>query len=232
SINNFIDEISKDIPSMSTGSSTVPMDALNPEIIQKYAYFPQFEPKVDPADTHQLWFGNLKKYYVVNGGVYADENGSANQTVVLKSKLQDLKDQWANSEINYSENAPVFSKGGALSQLALGTKTTTDDNGDSKTTAGRKLLTNYVYDGSKAEDERVGNSFDLNRIDYTYTTDTKTKTDNAARVRGLMTLLGYNISADTETNGLDLTSVNANVRQMGSIYHSLPVLLTQEGKAV
>lgn len=232
SINNFIDEISKDIPSMSTGSSTVPMDALNPEIIQKYAYFPQFEPKVDPADTRQLWFGNLKKYYVVNGGVYADENGSANQTVVLKSKLQDLKDQWANSEINYSENAPVFSKGGALSQLALGTKTTTDDNGDSKTTAGRKLLTNYVYDGSKAEDERVGNSFDLNRIDYTYTTDTKTKTDNAARVRGLMTLLGYNISADTETNGLDLTSVNANVRQMGSIYHSLPVLLTQEGKAV
>ncbi|MBJ9901229.1 hypothetical protein [Acinetobacter bereziniae] len=232
SINNFIDEISKDIPSMSTGSSTVPMDALNPEIIQKYAYFPQFEPKVDPADTRQLWFGNLKKYHVVNNGVYADAAGTASQAVVLRSKLQDLTDIWAKSGVTYAENTPVFQKGGVLSQLPLGTVTTTNDKGDSITTAGRKLLTNYVYDGSKAEADRISQDFDLQRIDYTYTTDVKTKTDNAARVRGLMTLLGYNISSSTETNGLNLTNATANVRQMGSVYHSLPVLLTQEGKAV
>ncbi|WP_174493845.1 hypothetical protein [Acinetobacter sp. Marseille-Q1623] len=232
SINNFINEISKDIPSMSTGSSTVPMDALNPEIIQKYAYFPQFEPKVDPADTRQLWFGNLKKYYVVNGGVYADENGTASQTVVLKSKLQDLTDLWAKSGVTYPENAPVFSKDGALSQLPLGLVTKTNDKGESITTAGRKLLTNYDYDGSKSEDERISQNFDLNQIDYTYTTDNKTKTDNASRVRGLMTLLGYNISTETATEGLDLTRATTSVRQMGSVYHSLPVLLTQEGKAV
>ncbi|MGE8607367.1 MAG: hypothetical protein ACN6OA_02095, partial [Acinetobacter baumannii] len=147
-------------------------------------------------------------------------------------KLQDLTDQWAKSGITYPENAPVFSKGGALSQLVLGTKTTIDEKGDSKTTAGRKLLTNYDYDDSKAESERVGQNFDLNRIDYTYTTDNKTKTDNAARVRGLMTLLGYNISTETETNNLNLTDVPTSIRQMGSVYHSLPVLLTQEGKAV
>lgn len=232
SIADFVDKSGGEIPSISTGSSTVPMDALNPEIIQKYAYFPQFEPKVKSSDSIQLWFGNLKKYFVVKGGVYADEDGSASQTVVLKSKLQDLPDQWAKSGITYPKNAPVFSKDGALSQLALGIKTTTDNNGDSITTAGRKLLTNYDYDGSKAEDERIGQSFDLNRIDYTYTTDTKTKTDNAARVRGLMTLLGYNISTETATEGLDLTSAIASIRQMGSVYHSLPVLLTQEGKAV
>ena len=232
SINNFIDEISKDIPSMSTGSSTVPIDALNPEIIQKYAYFPQFEPKVDPADTRQLWFGNLKKYHVVNGGVYADANGTASQTVVLKSKLQDLSDIWAKSGVTYPENTPIFNKGGALSQLSLGTITTTNDKGESTTNAGRKLLTNYVYDGSKAEAERVSQNFDLNRINYTYTTDLKTKTDDAARVRGLMTLLGYNISTETNTDGFNLASVTANVRQMGSVYHSLPILLTQEGKAV
>ena len=232
SINNFINEISKDIPSMSTGSSTVPMDALNPEIIQKYAYFPQFEPKVDPADTRQLWFGNLKKYYVVNGGVYADENGTASQTVVLKSKLQDLTDLWAKSGVTYPENVPVFSKDGALSQLPLGLVTKTNDKGESITTAGRKLLTNYDYDGSKSEDERISQNFDLNQIDYTYTTDNKTKTDNASRVRGLMTLLGYNISTETATEDLDLTRATTSVRQMGSVYHSLPVLLTQEGKAV
>lgn len=60
SINNFIKDITKDIPSMSTGSSTIPMDALNPEAVQPYSYFPQFEPKVKPEDVQQLWLGNLK----------------------------------------------------------------------------------------------------------------------------------------------------------------------------
>lgn len=232
SINNFIGKLVKDVPSMSTGSSVVPMDALNPEVIQNYAYFPQFEPKVNPADSQQLWFGNLKKYYVVNSGVYADANGTASQTVVLKSKLQDLADIWAKSGVTYPENTPIFKKGGVLSQLPLGLVTTTNDKGDSNTTANRKLLTNYDFDSSKAADQRVGENFDLNQINYTYTTDAKTKSDDASRVRGLMTLLGYNITADTATDGLDLATATANVRQMGSVYHSLPVLLTQEGKAV
>src|SRR5690606_8589330 len=60
----------------------------------------------------------------------------------------------------------------------------------------------------------------------------ETKTDNPSRVRGLMALLGYDIGSNTETNGLDLTSVTPSLRQMGSVYHSLPVLITQEGKAV
>lgn len=232
SINDFINKLNKDVPSMSTGSSTIPMDALNPSIIQSYAYFPQFEPKVNPADQQQLWFGNLKKYYVVNNGVYASASGGAANTVVLKSQLQDLADIWAKSGINYPENTPIYKKGGALSQLQLGTATTTNEKGDSSTTAGRKLLTDYVFDGTKDEANRVSRNFDLNRIDYNYTTNDTTKTDIASRVRGLMALLGYNINSETATNSLDLTTVTANLRQMGSVYHSLPILLTQEGKAV
>ncbi len=232
SINDFIGKLNKDVPSMSTGSSTIPMDALNPEIIQPYAYFPQFEPKVNPADKQQLWFGNLKKYYVVNGGVYSNAAGGSVNTVVLKSKLQDLTDIWAKSGISYAENTPIFQKGGALSQLNLGTVTTTDGQGKSTTTAGRKLLTEYSFDGSLAADKQVSRDFDLKQINYTYTTDASTKTDAASRVRGLMALLGFQISDSTETNNLDLATVPANLRQMGSIYHSLPVLLTQEGKAV
>ncbi|MCH7384519.1 hypothetical protein MMP71_11750 [Acinetobacter dispersus] len=232
SINDFINKLNKDVPSMSTGSSTIPMDALNPSIIQSYAYFPQFEPKVNPADQQQLWFGNLKKYYVVNNGVYASASGGAANTVVLKSQLQDLADIWAKSGITYPENTPIYKKGGALSQLLLGTVTTTDDKGKPSTAAGRKLLTDYTFDGTKDEASRVSRNFDLNRIDYNYTTNDTTKTDVASRVRGLMALLGYNISSDTETNSLDLTTATANLRQMGSVYHSLPILLTQEGKAI
>ncbi len=232
SINDFIGKLNKDIPSMSTGSSMIPVDSLNPEIIQPYAYFPQFEPKVNPADQQQLWFGNLKKYYVVNNGVYSSASGGAANTVVLKSKLQDLADIWAKSGVNYSENTPIFKKDGALSQLLLGTVTSTNDKGGTSTTAGRKLLTEYAFDGTKEEESRITRNFDLNQINYNYTTNTATKTDDVSRVQGLMALLGYNISSSTNTNNLDLTTVPPNLRQMGSVYHSLPVLLTQEGKAV
>src|SRR5690606_16408280 len=73
SLNKFIGDVGGNIPSISTGSSTIPLDALNPEIIQPYSYFPQFEPKVDDNAKKQLWFGNLKKFHVVNNGVFADE---------------------------------------------------------------------------------------------------------------------------------------------------------------
>lgn len=231
SINKFIKDLNKDIPSMSTGSSTIPIDSLNPEIIQPYAYFPQFEPKVNPVEKQQLWFGNLKKYYVINNGVYSSATGGAANTVVKESKLQDLTDIWANSSITYADGTAIFRKGGALSRLLLGTQTTTNDKGETEINTGRKILTEYTYDGTKAADEQISRDFDLTRINYTYTTDAKTKTDDASRVRGLMALLGYQIGSDTDTNGLNLTNVEATLRQMGSIYHSLPVLLTQEGKA-
>lgn len=232
SINEFIDKLNKDVPSMSTGSSTIPMDALNPEVIQPFAYFPQFEPKVNPADKQQLWFGNLKKYYVVDGGVYSNVSGGSANTVVLKSKLQDLTDIWAKSGVDYSENTPIYKKGGVLSQLKLGTVTNLNADGESVTTAGRRLFTEYSFDGTEEEGKQVSRNFDLKQINYDYTTNSETKTDSSARVRGLMSLLGYSIADTTDTSDLDLSTTTATLRQMGSIYHSLPVLLTQEGMAV
>ncbi len=230
SLNAFIDKVGGSVPSISTGSSTIPMDALNPEIIQPYAYFPQFEPKVKSEDKQQLWFGNVKKYYVVNNGVYASASGDAS-TVVLKSTLQDLRDIWGSESTSYPTDTPIYEKYGALSKLKLGTETFTDGE-ESTTIAGRKVLTDYVFDGTKSENQQVSRNFDLNRIDYTYTTNEKTKTDDASRVRGMMSLLGYNIPTATDTNGLDLATMTATLRQMGSVYHSLPVLLTQQGKAI
>lgn len=234
SINDFITTLNKDVPSMSTGSSTIPMDALNPEVIQPFAYSPQFEPKVNPSDRQQLWFGNLKKYYVVNGGIYSSKSGGSAFAVVKKSKLQDLNDDWAKTEVTYGENTPIFKKGGVLSQLLLGLVNDVNDKGEATTNAGRKLLTEYNFDGTADEDEQITRDFDLKQISYDYTTDEETKTDDADRVRSLMALLGINISDSTDTNNLDLSTATAeeNLRQMGSIYHSLPVLLTQEGKAV
>lgn len=226
SINNFVEGLNDKIPSLSTGSSTIPIDALNPAAVQPYSYFPQFEPKVKAADRQQVWFGNLKKYYVLNNSVYSSQTADEANIVVKKSSLQDLADIWAKGGITYPENTPVFRKGGALSQLPLGTST----NVQNETTTARNLLTDYSYDGTKAESERVNRDFDLVKINYTYTSNDKTKTDTIY-ASALMSLLGYNIPSDTSTNGLDLSTQTAEVRQMGSIMHSNPVLLTQEGKA-
>ncbi|MEN8398817.1 hypothetical protein [Acinetobacter towneri] len=234
SINNFINEIQKDIPSMSTGSSTIPVDALNPEIIQPYAYSPQFEPKADPADNRQLWFGNLKKYYVFEGGIYSSPTGGSSNIVVKKSKLQDLDDAWAKAGVTYPDNTPVFKKGGVLSKLLLGVVDGVDASNQPIKKTGRKLLTEYNFDGTVATDDQITRNFDLNQIDHTYTKNAKTKTDEANRIRSLMALLGIRIEDSVDPTDLDLSQSTAyeNLRQMGSIYHSLPVLLTQEGKAV
>lgn len=225
SINKFIKQLNKDIPSMSTGSSTIPLDALNPAVVQAYAYFPQFEPKVKPEDTHQIWFGNLKKYYVINNGVYSSKTFSNDTVVVKQSKLQDLSDIWNNPNISYPEGTAIFKKGGALNQLSLGAVLA-----DEKVVTGRKLLTDYAYDGEKSAGERVSKNLNLTQIQYTYTKDAKTKSDTTY-ARALMGLLGYVIPNNTATEDLDLSSQAANLRQMGSVYHSKPLLLTQSGKA-
>ncbi|MBC67979.1 MULTISPECIES: hypothetical protein [Acinetobacter] len=221
SLNEFIGNVRGTIGGISTGSSTIPTDALNPESLQAFSYFPQFEPKVADGDDQQLWFGNLKRYYVVNNGVYASKAGTESSLVVKKSVLQDLKDMWGDN-INYPTNTPTFAKWGALSKLPLGTQ----QDGNSYT--GRKLLTDYEFNEAASGTEKVSQNLQLVRITHQYTTDEKTKTDNPERIKGLMGLLGYNIASASE----NLEGAPANLRQMGSILHSLPVLLTQSGKAV
>lgn len=222
SVRNFLKDIVKDVPSMSTGASTIPQDALNPEMIQPYAYFPQFEPKINPTETQQLWLGNMKKYYVVDNEVSASASGGAAYTVVKKSKLQDLADAWSTGT-TYPANTPIYKKYGVLNRLNLGTLTA---SGETKT--GRKLLTNYVYDSTKTDP--VSNDFNLIKVNYTYTTDAQTKTDPNAKY--LMALLGYKLADNAVVEDIDFSAQTADLRQMGSSPHSLPILLTQEGKSV
>lgn len=227
SLNAFIGKVGGSIPSISTGSSTIPRDALNPEVVQGFSYFPQFEPKVADENKQQTWFGNLKKYYVLNNSIYASKAGGSSNVVSSQGAVRDLADRWAKSDVNYPGNTPIYQKGGALSRLVLGTTT----NEKNEKVAGRTLLTNYAYDGSKADGQKEAINYDLVKINYTYTTDNKTKTDTKY-AKSLMAVLGYNIASTESTNGLDLTTRTADIRQLGSVLHSLPILLTQEGKLV
>ncbi len=227
-LNSFIGDVSGKLPSVSTGSSTIPVDVLNPEAIQPFSYFSQFEPKVSTNDSQQMWLGNLKKYHVVNNGIYASSTGGSSNQVVKDNNVQDVVDMWSKSGMTYSANTPIYQKGGALSRMLIGLK----ESKENQLVAARKILTDYVFDGTKAEAERIGRDLDLIQIDQNYTKNAKTKSDNAQRTRGLLALLGYDIPENTATENLDLSTYTASVKQMGSVMHSLPLLLTQEGKAV
>lgn len=88
SIKEFIAGVGdKEIPAISTGTMSVPLDALNTQQSRGYAYTPILDPR--PGVTN-LWDGNLKKYYIRNGTVTADGAGT-------KPVFNDLTGQFSTS---------------------------------------------------------------------------------------------------------------------------------------
>ncbi|OTG96540.1 PilC/PilY family type IV pilus protein [Acinetobacter sp. ANC 3832] len=218
SVNNFINSLSTDIPAVTTGSPTIARDSLNPSVLQTEAYYPQFNPT--PDKTYQLWSGNLKKYNVVLGVLKDKYNNSITDS---KGRIVDNYDLWAKTVIDANKDADentVGSKkfaliGGAKSQLELRTTANTDN---------RKLLTNRTISGSGTS-ATFGNSTTLRQVKSTDLTDINYKND--ANRGYLMSLLGYNVDASNPSS-INLATA-PELRQVGAVMHSSPILLTNKG---
>ncbi|WP_169798130.1 PilC/PilY family type IV pilus protein [Moraxella oblonga] len=78
SVNSFLQTLNTDIPSMATGSPTVPVSSLNRQSLSSQAYYASFAPQ--PDKTQQLWTGNMNKYNTINGSLYGQGNQSLFQT--------------------------------------------------------------------------------------------------------------------------------------------------------
>ena len=231
SVNNFINNLSTEIPAVTTGSPTIPKDALNPAVLQNDAYYQQFEPT--PDKTYQLWMGNLKKYYVATGGILKDKNGK--KIVDDDGKILDNYDYWAypvqEAKKDSDGDTPGSTKfalhGGVWSQLALRTNPINDPvNG----TVQRKVLTNRVYINGSGTGATFGenSSNTLRPVKPTDLTDANYKNDPN---RGyLVRLLGYNIDAANPPANTDALKTAPEFRQMGAVMHSSPLLVTNKGK--
>lgn len=219
SVNEFISSLGADIPAVTTGSPTVPKDSLNPSVLQKEAYYPQFQPT--PDKTYQLWAGNLKKYNVIEG-ILRDKN--SNKIVDDKGRIIDNYDLWAPAvdpsvkdadETTYGSTKFAL-MGGVKSQLKLRTDATTEN---------RKLLTNRIAKGTGTT-ATFGNSTTLRQVKVADLTDTTYQNDVN---RGyLISLLGYGVDAANPT-GINLTTA-PELRQVGAVMHSSPLLVTNKGK--
>lgn len=225
SVNNFINSLSTAIPSVTTGSPTIPKDALNPAILQDDAYYQQFQPT--PDKTYQLWTGNLKKYLVTTGGVLKDKAGT---TIVDSSgKIVDNYDYWSEPVTTANQNADentvgsdAFAlRGGAWSKLLLRTNPL---NNPSSGTVQRKVFTNRIYsNGSFVESNN-----ELRQVMPADLTDNTYKNDE---YRGyLVRALGYNIDAAMPPTSLDDLKTAVEFRQTGAVMHSQPILVTNKGK--
>jgi len=239
SVNAFLGDLNTDIPSVTTGSPTIPKDALNPAILQNDAYYPQFQPT--PDKIYSLWVGNLKKYVVGSSGklqgksnkdVYDSRGRLVGPTYDDAGKLTSaVYDFWAydidsnatiaDGDENTKGSKRYAAKGGIWSQLKL--MTGTDGNTQ------RKLYTNRIVTGSGDDIEFAGSDSALKKVDLDYLTEDNYKNDPD---RGyLISLLGYQVDV-TNPGSITTESLTSapELRQIGAIMHSVPELVTNKGK--
>ncbi|WP_213073361.1 pilus assembly protein PilC [Acinetobacter sp. ANC 4862] len=211
SISAFLDDIfNTDIPELVvTGSPTLPKDSLNPLRIQPYGYYAEFTPR--PQDLTQLWIGNLNKYHVVSGELY---------NIAKSTRL-------INTDGSLNVNAHGIWTNGMRGQLPLGVST----NAKSETVANRTIYTNREITGTAAPfGVSELNSLKKVNVESLFGTGATALFANDPDKNYWLNLLGYNVGA-TET---DITSNNLatkpELRQVGAVMHSTPILLTQRGK--
>lgn len=210
SIKYFVDDIRPRFKPVLTGSPTLPQDALNSLRIQPYAYYASFTPK--PQDPTQLWVGNMNKYNVKSGQLYA----------------KDKSTKLFNTDGSLNQAAIGMWDGGVTQQLPLGTHLNTDNI----RVEDRTLYTNREIKGNAAP-YTATESDSLNKVSlqnlFAIDPSGSASFQNDPAKNYWLNLLGYNIG-ENETVTLDDVIKKPELRQVGAIMHSTPILLTQEGK--
>lgn len=225
SVNAFINSLGTEIPPISTGSPTIPNDALYPAQLQNFAYYPQFDPT--PDKKFQLWAGNLKKYQVSSSGKLVDKFSSP--IVESSGKIIDNYDLWSpavdtslpvNADINTVGSNNRALMGGAKSQLLL-------KFAQSTTTENRKLLTNRV---GKSGSSVFAGGTTLRQVKASDISDSIYKNDpNRGYLLSLLGFKGLDVANPSSITSAVLSNA-VELRQVGAVMHSSPLLLTNEGK--
>ncbi|MFD1438132.1 pilus assembly protein PilC [Acinetobacter sp. ANC 4282] len=208
SILNFVDEVKPEFDPVTTGSPTLPQDALNPLRIQPYGYYASFIPK--PQETTQLWAGNLNKYHVYNGELY-----NSTKTIPL-IKTDGSLDATANG----------LWSGGLKGKLPLGLTTKIENEQVTNRTiyTNRQITDAAPYIASEADA--------LKKINVTtlFGTGSTALFVNDPDKNYWLNLLGYNVGATETSVTLESLAAKQELRQVGAVMHSTPILLTQRGK--
>ena len=209
SVVKFLDDVKPEFEPIATGSPTLPQDALNPLRIQPYGYYGSFIPK--PQESTQLWVGNMNKYHIFNGELY-----NASKTIRL------IK---ADGSLDAAAKG-LWTDEGMKGQLPLGIVT----NAANEQVANRTIYTNREITGTAAPyaASEIGSLKKVN-VETLFGTGTTALFANDPDKNYWLNLLGYNVAATGTVTLADLIT-KPELRQVGSVMHSTPILLTQSGK--
>lgn len=216
SIEQFVKDVSVPIEGSTMGTSTIPVDALNTTQLQPYSYFPMFKPLINTDD--QLWAGNLKKFKVdtTTGTIIDKKNNTVFDVDNIRASLEDY---WYESGGSSNDDTKM-AWGGLLSKLKVHHKPTLLSNGN--VSLNRELYINQ-QDGQLKKVTEVLNA--------------TSKPTNSQYLYGL---LGYSKLTKDDFTQLSTGSYSDQLNylknkaasqnyQMGSVIHSTPIMLTQEG---
>lgn len=219
-IKDFIADVGKvDIPYMTTGAPTIPQDPLNPVLVQDKAYFSQFKPTPNKLTTvgSQLWVGNMKKYRVNNLGRLIGKNNVQIGAAETKEDVTNDQGQLITGTHDYwapdVSTDDTIAKGdentwGSELYARMGGVKSQLPLGTSVlagvTVENRKLLTNRVVTSGV-----VSEGSSLTRIER--------KNYDAGG------------SAAGDPKAADIKTL-LDLRQLGAVMHSSPLLLSNEGK--
>lgn len=217
---DFIADVGKvDIPYMTTGAPTIPQDPLNPVLVQDKAYFSQFKPTPNKLTTvgSQLWVGNMKKYRVNNLGRLIGKNNVQIGAAETKEDVTNDQGQLITGTHDYwapdVSTDDTIAKGdentwGSELYARMGGVKSQLPLGTSVlagvTVENRKLLTNRVVTSGV-----VSEGSSLTRIER--------KNYDAGG------------SAAGDPKAADIKTL-LDLRQLGAVMHSSPLLLSNEGK--
>nr|WP_174506820.1 PilC/PilY family type IV pilus protein [Acinetobacter sp. Marseille-Q1620] len=216
SVNEFLGNLAVDIPAVTTGTATIPIDQLNTVALQKYAYYPQFEPT--PDKNYQSWVGNLKRYNIALNGQIVDIFGKS--IVTETGRLKDNYDLWSDYSSNMSsEQKAAALIGGVKNKLEL------RKNNSGK--LNRIIFTNRNYALTDHQENKL-NQITIDYLDDSSKSDLiKTDPDRGY----LIALLGYAVDAtQPEKITADTLKNTDELRQLGAVMHSSPLLITNQGK--
>lgn len=233
SIKEFIAGVGdKEIPAISTGTMSVPLDALNTQQSRGYAYTPILDPR--PGVTN-LWDGNLKKYYIRNSTVTSDKAGTTKVFNDLTGKFSaSTYDIW--NTITDTTRTDTQRPDKALPQVGGAFQQMFEKPGNDRNlwVNIEGTLANIAVDANTKKPVGFTSLKPSLRTDLVKpTTVTSTTPDNrtpavTSVLNNILVFMGYpaqNLS-DMDDTTILTGSQSKNPKNIGGVIHSLPQLVT------
>lgn len=214
-IKDFIADVGKvDIPYMTTGAPTIPQDPLNPVLVQSDAYFSQFKPTPNKTTTvgSRLWTGNMKKYLINNLGRLVGKNGDIVGAAEVKENVTNDVGQLITGTHDYW--APAVSTDATIAK-------------GPETKWGSELYARMGGVKSQLPLTSV-NADNVTVVDRKLLTNRKVNADGTVAEQTTLTRIALDYAANDPKRS-DIMKL-LDLRQLGAVMHSSPLLLSNEGK--